>query len=452
MESVVKKNDLITLDITGYTSVGFGVGRHQGLAVFVQGAAEGDTAVVRIVKLEKNFAYGKLEQLLVASPHRIESDCPVFEQCGGCVYRHITYEHELEIKHRMVADAMRKIAKMEIEVLPVIGCSQMRYRNKAQYPVSEGKPVNIGFYGPNSHRIVDVRDCRLQPKVFETILQVFEDFIRRTALPIYNEQTETGILRHIYIRRGERTGQLLVTAVVTEGYIPEASLLVSMLKEMLGEALCGVLLNVNPKRTNVILGRKIITLYGRDFITDKLCGLEFKISPLSFFQVNTQQAEKLYTLAGECAGLTGSETVLDLYCGTGTIGLTMAKQAARLIGVELETQAVADAKENAARNNITNAEFYAGDATLPGSLPALEGLMPDVLILDPPRKGVSVDSILSVCHPPRIVYISCDPATLARDLAAFAAEGYKIGSIQPVDMFPRTSHIECVVGLTRTSL
>lgn len=448
----IAKNDSIPLTVTATTIDGSGVGRHEGLAVFVPGAAAGDTITAHIVKVKKNCAFARVEEILVPSPDRADPDCPAFPRCGGCVFRHIHYEAELAVKHRHAADALKRIGHLAVEPESIIASPRTEhYRNKAQYPVEykDGR-LNIGFYAARSHRVIDCRDCRLQPPAFEGILGVFDRWIQKYNISIYDESTHSGLLRHIYIRAAHATGEMMVCAVVNGRELPRTPELVNALLEK-EPNIKSIVLNKNKADTNVILGEQCKTLWGQDTITDELCGLTFQISPLSFYQVNPMGAEILYQKAAEYAGLTGKETVLDLYCGAGSIGLTMAATAKEIIGVEVVPRAVADAKINAQINGIENARFICGDAAEAAEILAREGIKPDMVIFDPPRKGCAAELLQTIAKmgPDRMVYVSCDPATLARDCAVLSELGYKVNKVAPVDMFPRTGHVECVVLITR---
>ena len=450
----MEKNQLVELEITGMTAQGAGVGRHEGMAVFVPRTAPGDRAWVRIVKAAKNYAFGRLESLVVASPSRVEPDCPVFAQCGGCCYRHISYEAELAIKEERVRDALTRIGGFEeLPLSPIVGAaSRDGYRNKALLPLGLSKSggLTLGFYAPNSHRIVDCESCRLQPPVFNRAMGAFRSWAAQYGDPVYEEESHSGRMRRLYLRLGEETGEVLACVVVNgNGLHHEAELVQALRKAVPG--LKSVVINSNRDRTNVALGKRCRTAWGSDAIEDTLCGLRFRISPLSFYQVNRTQAERLYELAAHYAGLTGGELLLDLYCGTGTIGLSMARDARRVIGVEVVPQAVENARENARINGIENAEFFCADAGKAADMLARRGERPDVVVLDPPRKGCGPELIQTVAgfQPRRIVYVSCDPATLARDLKLFAGLGYPPVRATPVDMFPATSHVETVVLLEK---
>lgn len=451
---LLKKNEIVEIEITGMTAEGSGVGRVEGIAVFVPGAAAGDRLKIRILKTAKTYAFGKIEEILEPSSERIEPDCPCYAQCGGCVFRHITYAEELRVKESRVRDAMERIGGLQNpEIHPIVGadCAD-GYRNKAQIPLGQDKQGNViaGFYANHSHRIVPCDHCALQPKPFDQALSAFLEWARQSGESVYDETTRKGKLRHLYLRLAEGTGEVMVCVVVNGNGLKGEDSLAELLRRRV-DGLKSVLINSNREDTNVVLGRRFRTVWGQDFLTDRMCGLQFRISPVSFYQVNHAQAEKLYALAGEYAGLTGKETVLDLYCGTGTIGLSMASRAGRIIGVEAVEQAVENARENAALGGIENAEFLCKDAAEAAQLLAQRGEQPDVVVLDPPRKGCSPELIHTVADmaPSRIVYVSCDPATLARDLKLFLELGYAIGPITPVDLFPRTKHTETIVKLCR---
>lgn len=452
--ALVQKNEIVEIEITGMTTQGAGVGHYQGMAVFTPLTAPGDVARVRIVKAAKNYAYGRLEELVSPSADRMEPDCPCFAQCGGCCYRHITYEAELGIKAARVKDALTRIGGFRsLPVRPILGAdSRDGYRNKALLPLGTKKDgsLSMGFYAVNSHRIVDCEECRLQPEEFNRAMGAFREWAAAYGDPVYDEATHSGRMRRLYLRKGEMTGQILACVVVNGNGLHHESELIEALKQAV-PGLASVVVNSNRERTNVALGQKCRTIYGMDTIEDTLCGLRFKLSPLSFYQVNRTQAERLYEVAARYAGLTGQELLLDLYCGAGTIGLSMAGMARRLLGVEIVPQAVENARENARLNGIENAEFFCGDAGEAARMLAERGERPDVIVLDPPRKGCSPDLVRTVAEfgPKRIVYVSCDPATLARDLKLFAELGYPPVEAAPVDMFPGTAHVETVVLLSK---
>ena len=450
---MLTKNSDIELYIDGMTADGSGVGHYDGQAVFVRNTAIGDSVNVHIIKAKKTYAVGKLINIVTASPDRVQSDCPVSETCGGCCYRHISYEAELKIKQQKVADAFSRIGHLDVKLDRIIGSKINGYRNKAQYPVGIGKPEPvIGFYAFNSHRIIPCRHCLLQPAMFEDILNIIDKWIRKNRITIFDEETGTGLLRHVYIRQAHATGEIMVCLVINGDSIPKCNELVNALLTG-SDAIKTVLLNINKENTNVILGDKCKMLYGDGYIEDVLLGKRFRISPLSFYQVNSEQCEKLYSKAAEFANLTGDEFVLDLYCGAGTIGLTMADRIRKLMGVEIIPQAVEDAKYNASLNGISNAEFFCGDAAAVAEKLKNDGIRPDVIFIDPPRKGMDdglVETVVSMA-PEKLVYISCDPATLARDAALFAENGYVVKKAVPVDLFPRTAHVEACCLLVKTS-
>ena len=448
----IKKNDRINLKIESCSSNGSGVGRYEGMAIFVPATAVGDEITAHILKVKKSYAFAKVENVISPSPDRIEPQCSVYLKCGGCVFSHMTYEAESAIKANHVAECFKRIGGLSPEFEPIISAeSDCRYRNKAQYPVaSENGEIRMGFYSPHSHRVVHCPDCLLQPAEFEGILGVFAEYIKKNGVSVYDETNHRGLLRHIYIRKGSASGEIMVCAVINGKKLPDEPALVEALLEK-EKSIASIIVNSNTKDTNVILGTECRTLWGSDSITDILCGLKFRISPLSFYQVNRNQAEKLYNKAAEYAALTGNETVLDLYCGAGTIGLSMAQKAKEIIGVEIVPEAIEDAKINMQLNGIENARFICGDAAEAAQVLENEGIKPDVIILDPPRKGCSPEMLETAARmqPDRIVYVSCDPATLARDCGIFVTLGYKAEKVTPVDMFPRTGHVETVVQLSQ---
>lgn len=452
----LKKNDIVKLNIHALSSEGSGVARtDDGITVFVPDSALGDELEVRILKVQKTYAFGKIEKILVPSQDRITPTCSVGTKCGGCVYSHISYISELKAKEQRVKDAIKRIAKLDIKVNPIISTGEIsRYRNKAMIPAGLDKEGNIsmGFYSKHSHRIVECSDCTLQPESFLKASGILRAFLKSKNISIYNESTGKGLFRHLYLRIAEKTNELMITLVINGDSLPFSDVLVDAFKAELPE-LKSVILNINKEDTNVVLGKKSRTLYGNGFITDVLCNLKFKISPQSFYQVNRKGAQLLYSKAAEYADLKGGEILLDLYCGTGTIGLSMAHKAKSLIGVEIVPKAIEDAKENAKANGIFNARFICGDAAKAAQTLKAEGLTPDVIIIDPPRKGCDKSLIETIAdfNPKRVVYVSCDPATLARDLAIFAELGFIAKEVTPVDMFPRTSHCECVTVLFKSA-
>lgn len=450
----MKKNELYTIEITGMTAEGNGVGRTaEGMAVFVPLTAVGDVISCKIVKVTKSFAYGIIDGIIAPSPHRAESGCPVSEKCGGCTFRHMNYSAELAVKDKLVRDAFLRLGGFEdVPFEEICGRDEDFYRNKAQYPVAErdGRLI-CGFYSKRSHRVVPFTECRLQPKIFGEITEECLRLANNKKIPAYNEEDGSGVLRHIYIRRGFHSGEIMVCFVVkNKSRQGDFSDIAKHLSDKFGDVK-SVVLNVNPKNTNVIMGTENITLFGSGEITDILCGKKITLSPMSFYQVNTAQAERLYRQGMEYAGLTGSETVLDLYCGAGTIGLAFSDKAKKIIGCEIVPEAIENAKRNAELNGVKNAEFYCGDAGELSQRLADEGTVPDVAVIDPPRKGcggLTLDSLLRM-SPKRIVMISCNPATAARDVKYLAENGYEVKKARAFDLFPRTGHVETVVLLSK---
>ncbi len=448
----MKKNDIIQLTITGMTNEGNGVGKANEMAVFVPMTAVGDVVNVKITKVLKSYAFGIVDEIITESDERCENDCEVFKKCGGCSFRHITYDGELKIKDNFVKDAFKRIGKIDVNFENILGCEYSEfYRNKAQYPVAEidGKVV-CGFYSKRSHRVVPFTACKLQPKKFQEIADFIIDFANKTQIKAYDEKSHAGILRHIYIRRAYHTKEIMVCFVTTkwcqELFMPVCDELIRKFPDVKS-----VVINKNSEKTNVILGNKCKVLAGAETITDIMCGNKIELSPLSFYQVNTPQAEKLYAIAKDFAQLNGTETVLDLYCGAGTIGLSFANNAKQIIGVEIIGPAIENAKKNAELNLIKNAEFFCGDASEIATKLSLDALAPNVIVLDPPRKGCDNETLDAVVKmsPNRIVMVSCNPATAARDVAYLTQNGYICRKAQAVDLFPRTTHVETVVLMSR---
>lgn len=448
----VTKNEIFEINITGMTSDGMGVGRIDGMAVFTPLTAPGDIAKIKIVKLEKNYAYGKLIEIVSPSADRAEADCPVYSQCGGCCYRHISYRAELKIKENKVKDALSRIGGFSsIHVIPIVGAGSFDgYRNKALLPL--GKKANgslsMGFYARHSHRIVDCEGCKLQPSEFGEIENAFRIWYNEYGDSIYDETNHTGKMRYLYLRKAEKTGEIMVCVVINGNSLKHEKELTEILRASVPK-IKSILTNINMERTNVALGKTCRVIYGDGFIRDELCSLKFRLAPLSFYQVNHAQTETLYRIVGELAQLSGDECLLDLYCGIGTIGLTLAGKVRKLIGVETNPDAIESAKENAKENGISNAEFICEDAAAAASKLLENGEIPDVIVVDPPRKGLEPAMIetISKMGPKRLIYVSCDPATLARDLKLFSALGYVPNLAVPLDMFPRTQHVETIVNL-----
>ncbi len=439
------KGDIFTVKIENYTSEGAGIARIDGMAVFVPLALRGEECEIKIIKVEKSFAYARLIRVILSSPERVKSECEYYPKCGGCTMWHMTYTEELRIKEEHVRSCIERIAKSQAQVLPIIGADDThRYRNKAQFPCASD--FSSGFYRPRSHDIVSSETCLIQSQAADTVRAAVHSWQKKHNVSSYDEKSGKGILRHVYVRNGD--GGVLVCLVVTK--MPKNT--DELIKEVLAvcPAVCGIMLNINSKNTNVILGDKYITLWGEGELSDKLCGNSFSISPAAFYQVNHAQTEKLYDIAVSRALSGGEKTVLDLYCGIGTITLALAKGAEKVIGVEVVPQAIENAKENAKKNGIDNTEFICADAGEAAQMLAERGEKPDAIVVDPPRKGISEDVISAIgkMSPKTLVYVSCDPATLARDIKLLGErEGYKVISVQPVDMFPRTKHCEAVAKL-----
>ena len=446
-----RKNTVHTLEITGYTAEGMGVARLEGRVVFIPGTIRGEQWRVRLVKVNRNMAWGKGEELLRPSAQRIQADCPLYGRCGGCQFRHMTYEEELRAKEGRIRDALTRLGGIDGILSGVVGADHTeRYRNKVQFPVSaEKNGLAVGYYRARSHQVLDAPDCLLQPPAVTRLRAAFRAWMEEFQVPPYEEKTGEGLVRHLYVRTN-RAGESLVCAVVNGDSLPEEGALTEWLRRA-DPGLAGVVLNTNTRDTNVILGEQCRTLWGRDWLEEELCGLSFRLSVPSFFQINRAQTEKLYQIALEFAGLTGTETVLDLYCGIGTISLALARRAKRVIGAEIVPQAVEDARANARRNALTNAEFFCGDAGAVAEKLAREGVSPQVICVDPPRKGLApeVPAVLAGMGPERIVYVSCDPATLARDVKRLGELGYQAVRARGVDLFPRTAHVETVALLEK---
>ena len=453
----LQKNQLLTLRIERLSNDGSGVAHSsEGEAVFVPGTAPGDEAQVRIVKDCGRYAFGILDKLLTPSPDRIPVDCAVAGPCGGCSLRHLDYAAELRAKQESVADAFRRIGGLDVPVLDALPSPEVdRYRNKVQFPVGrdkDGAPC-IGFYAGRTHRIVPCPDCKLQPGVLNDIGNTLCAFFAAHGIQPYDEERGKGLVRHIFLRRGAHSGQIMVCLVCTRPKLPHSDELVALLREKFRD-IATILINVNAKKTNVILGEESVTLYGPGFIEDTLCGVPVRLGPLSFYQVNTLAAERLYGVAAEYAQLEPDDVLLDLYCGMGTIGLSMVGHCRELIGVEIIPEAIDSAKANAARMGdavAAKSRFFCADAGEAAACLAAEGLRPDVIMLDPPRKGCDETTLSAVAQmsPRRVVYVSCNPSTAARDAAWLGQHGYRAEKVQPVDLFPRTKHVECVIALSK---
>lgn len=454
----IKKNDILTVEITDTGIEGEGIGKTDGFILFVKDAVIGDTVQVKVMKAKKNYAYAKLEKVLVPSPFRVQPPCPFHRQCGGCQLQPLSYEKQLEFKQNKIRNNLIRIGGFSPEHIdacmePIIGMEDpWHYRNKAQFPFGYDKEGNVvtGFYAGRSHNIIANTDCALGVEENKTVLETILAYMKKYGVSAYDETSGKGLIRHVLIRKGFASGQLMACVVINGNKLPEEKTLAEELWKIPG--MTSVSINVNTERTNVILGKKVRVLKGKEKIEDTIGDVVFRISPLSFYQVNPIQTKKLYGQALEYAGLTGEETVWDLYCGIGTISLFLAKKAKKVYGVEIVPEAIADAKENAARNGITNAEFFVGKAeeVLPRKYEE-EGVYADVIVVDPPRKGCDEKCLETMVRmrPERIVYVSCDSATLARDLKYLGEMGYEVRKWRGCDMFPGTVHVETVVLLSR---
>ena len=444
----LEKNRIYRAHIDGYSSEGLGIARIDGQVVFVHGAVRGEICDVLVMKVLKNAAFGKIAALVEPSPARREPDCPYYGRCGGCDFRHMSYEEELWAKRARVQDALTRIGGAEIAVEEILGAEQpLHYRNKSIYPISP--TGEVGFYRARSHQAVHVEHCLIQKPEADALAQALRDYIARFRVPPYDEATGRGLLRHLYVRTS-CAGESLVCLLVNGSRLPHEEELVAMLRAA-APRLCGVVLGENTRRGNAILGDRYRTLWGRDYLTDTLCGLELRLSVPSFYQVNHDQAQRLYEKALEYAGLTGRELAVDLYCGAGTITQVLARRARHVIGGEIVPEAIRDAEDSARRNGVENVEFLCGDASRLAAELRQRGLRPDVICVDPPRKGLAPDVVEAAASmtPGRIVYVSCDPATLARDVARFAPLGYRPVRACAVDLFPGTAHVETVCLLSK---
>ena len=448
---MLEKNKIYEAEIVDYTSEGQGVAKIEGCAVFIPNAIAGEICRIRIEKAAKTWASGKIVEILQRSEHRINRACPVAKLCGGCAFHHMDYEEESRMKAERVRTCLNRIGGENLEKLPILAAPTCKgYRNKAQYPVSvkKGKAI-AGFYREGSHEVVENQRCLILPTESDAVKDIVIDYVNQYRVMPYDEKTHKGLLRHIYVRRGAVSGQVLVCLVLNGRRLPKPEVLIERLKKVPGFAT--LVVSVNTKVGNTVLGDEFITLYGPGYIEDTLCGLKFRLSPRSFYQVNHHQAQRLYEAAIERAQITKNDTVLDLYCGVGTITLAMAKAAGKVIGVEVVPQAVEDAKENAERNGIENAAFFCGDAGQAALELERQGVQADVVVVDPPRKGLNADTIeaLHRFSPRRIVYVSCDPATLARDVALLKERGYRVMDAIAADLFPRCAHVETIVCLSK---
>ena len=446
--AALEKNKIYRAAIEGYSSEGLGIARVGGQVVFVHRAVRGELCDILVLKVLKNAAFGKVVGIEAPSKHRREPDCPYYGKCGGCDFRHMDYEEELTAKCQRVQDALRRLGGSAVTVEEIIGTDEpLRYRNKSQYPISaDGR---VGFYRARTHEVVETAQCLIQKPQADAAAEAVRQYIRRFGVSGYDEKTGKGLLRHLYVRTNA-AGESLICLLVNGHKLPHEEKLVEMLRAAVPRTV-GVVLGENTRRGNTILGEKYRTLWGEDTLLDTLCGLTFRLSVPSFYQVNRHQAEKLYTRAVDYAGLTGEELVLDLYCGAGTITQVMAQTAGKVIGAEIVPEAIADAKVNAQRNGVENVEFFCGDASDIAAELQKRGLRPDVICVDPPRKGLAPEVVeaAAAMGPKRIVYVSCDPATLGRDVKRFAALGYEVTRATAVDMFPGTANVETVCLLSK---
>ena len=445
------KNQIYEATVTDYTTEGQGIAHVNGCAAFIPNAVAGERIKLRIEVAKKNWAAGKIVEILERSPHRINRECPVAKLCGGCDFWHIDYEEETRLKAERVRNCLNRLGGENLESVPILAAPTCHgYRNKAQYPVAAKKNrAYAGFFKAGTHEVVENERCLILPEETDAVKAVVMDYVNHNHVSVYDEVAHKGLLRHIYVRRGAVSNQILVCLVINGRSIPKAHELVARLKKIPG--FTTLVLSINTKKGNAVLGDEFLTIHGPGYIEDTLCGLNFRLSPRSFYQVNHHQAQRLYEAAISQAAITKNDTVLDLYCGVGTITLAMASPAGKVIGVEVIPQAVEDAKDNAARNGIENAEFFCGDAGQAALELERKGIKADVVIVDPPRKGLNADTIEALARfaPRRIVYVSCDPATLGRDVALLKERGYAVKNAMAADLFPRCSHVESIVCLSK---
>ena len=448
---MLTKNQVYEATVTDYTAEGQGVAHIDGCAVFIPNAIAGEVYKVRIEVAKKNWAAGKIVEILEKSPHRCNRECPVAKLCGGCDFWHMDYEEESRLKAERVRQCLNRIGGENLEAVDILSAPTCYgYRNKAQYPVAAKKGrAYAGFFRAGTHEVVENKRCLILPEETDRVKDAVMDYVNQYRITAYDEVAHTGLLRHIYVRRGVVSGQILVCLVVNGRKLPRIEELLKRLEKI--DGFTTLVLSVNTKKGNAVLGDEFITLFGPGYIEDTLCDLTFRLSPRSFYQVNHHQAQRLYEAAISQAEITKGDTVLDLYCGVGTITLCMASAAGKVIGVEVIPQAVADARDNAKRNGIENAEFFCGDAGQAALELEKQGIKADVVVVDPPRKGLNADTIEALARfaPRRIVYVSCDPATLARDVALLKERGYTLKNALAADLFPRCSHVESIVTLIK---
>jgi len=448
------KNSEYIVTIESYNSDGSGVAKLDGLVIFVKGALRGETCKIRLLKVLRNVAYAKIVEIITPSPHRITPACENFGKCGGCDFMHMDYEEELELKKLRVEDALRRIGGFDIDVPPVVGCETLEgYRNKAIYAIGKADSrAAAGFYRERSHDIAPApaAGCLIQADVSRRAANAVTRWMDERNIPAYDEKTHTGAVRRVFCRYAEATGEAQVVFETAEKNLPHLDALVSGLLENCPET-ASIALNINKSRANTVMAGRFRVIWGEEHITDELCGLKFRLSPLSFYQINRTQAERLYRKASEFAALTQDDLALDLYCGAGTITLLLAQSAGRVIGAEIVPAAIEDARRNAELNGVENAQFICADASLAAETLKNSGTQPDVVVVDPPRRGLSPEVIRTIADmtPKRVVYVSCDPGTLARDLKEFRTLGFSLKNAAPFDMFPRCKHIECCCLLQR---
>lgn len=457
---MVEKNKEYILDIVAEGYEGEGIAKIESYPIFIEGALTNEKVKAKIVKVKKGYAYGKLLEIIEESEDREEAKCPYFKRCGGCSVQHMSYKKQLDFKWERVKDCVSKIGGLSKDIVKYplgMESNPYRYRNKVQLPIGKvNGEVVVGFYAPRSHNIIDIQSCLIQDEVADKVSEITRNWIIKNDIEpatIDGQYNENGLIRHVMIRRGFKTNEVMVVLVATKRKVPNIEEYIELIKESI-DGIKSIVLNINSKNTNVILGEECITLYGNDTIQDYIGEFKFNISPLSFFQVNPIQTEVLYGKALELANLSGKETVFDAYCGTGTITLFLSQKAKKVYGVEIIEPAIINARENAKSNGVNNAEFFVGksEEVIPGLIK--DGVKADVIVVDPPRKGCDIKLLkaIGVTKPERVVYVSCDPSTLGRDLKALEEEGYKTIEVQPVDMFPQTSHIENVALLVKKKI
>lgn len=453
IKAPVEKNKIYEFKIESVTSEGMGVAHIDGFCVFIQGTVDCDVVKALVLKVKTGYAYAKVTEIITASPYRTDAPCPAFSKCGGCQLMHIDYEKQLEIKKEIIENALKRIGKIDVPVSEMIGNdTPFRYRNKMIFPIGinkNGKKI-CGFYRERSHDIVELDDCLLGDEIISKIIRVVMDFIEKYKITVYSEEQHKGIVRRLFFRKGFHTGEIMVVLSINAKTLPHYDELSKNISKI-SDNVKSVILNFNTKKTNAVLGETNAVIFGSETITDYLCGMKYEISPHSFFQINPYQTEKLYNKALELADIGEDDNVMDVYCGIGTISLSAAKKAKSVIGVEIVEQAILNARKNADENNIKNVTFYASDAS--DLVPKLieNGEKPDIVILDPPRKGSDEKTLSAIikANPKRIVYVSCNPATLARDLRYLEDNGYETKSVCGVDMFSQTMHIESVALISK---